>query len=499
MRSGSGRSGYATACVGKWHLGGKGFLPMDQGFDVYFAGNAKTTASATEGGKGEYELTEAALRFLEERRDRPFFLYLAHNNPHVPLSARPELVAKHREAYNPTYAAMLETLDDAVGRLLAKLDELGLADRTIVVFTSDNGGLHVLEGESTPATHNTPFRAGKGYCYEGGLRVPAIVRWPGKIPAGAALDPPAISTDWAPTLLELAGLPEGGPFDGISLAGLLLRREAPPPRPLFWHFPHYTNQGGRPAGAVRQGPWKLVEHYEDGRLELFQLDRDPGEAADQSASEPARVAELRGMLEAWRRAVDAQTNTANPDFDGQLWTDVYSRLDTSRLEPGAGAAELAAKLAPWRRFMDRAVSFEDGRPVALPGSGAAILDARDAKPHGSKLRYEPEPRKDTLGYWTDAADWAEWTFTAPRAGTFEVVVLQGCGKGSGGAEVEIEVAGKTLGMTVEETGHFQRFVPRAIGTVRLESPGPHTLAVRARSKPGPAVMDLRRVVLRAAP
>ena len=355
----------------------------------------------------------------------------------------------------------------------------------------------MLEGARTPATRNTPFCAGKGYCYEGGLRVPAIVRWPGKVPAGAGVDTPAISTDWTPTLLELAGLPGAAALDGVSLAALLLRGEALPPRPLFWHFPHYTNQGSRPAGAVRQGPWKLVEHYEDGRLELFHLERDPGEDGDQSASEPGRVTELRGMLEAWRRAVGAQTNTANPDFDGQLWSDIYSRLDTSRLEPGAVAAELAAKLAPWRRLMNRAVLRRDGRPVALPGSGAVVLEARDARTHGSKLRYEPEPHKDTLGYWIDAADWAEWTFTAPRAGTFEVVVLQGCGKESGGAEVEVEVAGRTLRWTVEETGHFQRFVPRTIGTVRLESPGPHTLAVRARTKPGPAVMDLRRVVLRA--
>src|SRR5262249_49356647 len=195
---------------------------------------------------------------------RSFFLYLAHNSPHVPLAARPELVAKHDEAYNPTYAAMVETLDDSVGRVLAKLEALGLAESTIVIFTSDNGGLHVLEGENTPATRNSPFRAGKGYCYEGGLRVPAIARWSGKIPAGATLDPPTISTDWVPTLLDLAGLPNAGPFDGVSLAGLLLRGEPLAPRPLFWHFPHYSNQGGRPAGAVREGPWKLIEHYEDG-------------------------------------------------------------------------------------------------------------------------------------------------------------------------------------------------------------------------------------------
>src|SRR5262249_24616710 len=150
------------------------------GFDLYFAGHANTRPSAAEGGKGEYELTDRAEQFIEANKDRPFFLYLAHNAPHVPLAARPGLVEKHRDAFNPVYAAMVETLDDCGGRVVARVDGLGLAERTLIVFTSDNGGLHIPEGAHTPATHNTPYRAGKGFCYEGGLRVPLLVRWPGK-------------------------------------------------------------------------------------------------------------------------------------------------------------------------------------------------------------------------------------------------------------------------------------------------------------------------------
>src|SRR5437879_203186 len=200
-------AGYRTACIGKWHLGGKGASPTDRGFDLYHAGQALTEPSATEGGKGEYDLTRAAEKFIEDNKDRPFFLYLCHNNPHVPLVAKQELIAKHKDAFNPIYAAMIETLDDCVGRLLAKLDALGLSENTLVVFTSDNGGLHVLELPFTPATFNRPFRAGKGFCYEGGLRIPLIVRWPGKVKEGHVVHTPVISTDWTPTLLDIAGVP----------------------------------------------------------------------------------------------------------------------------------------------------------------------------------------------------------------------------------------------------------------------------------------------------
>src|SRR5262249_50876169 len=150
--------------------------------------------------------TRAALKFLDDNKDKPFFLYLAHNCPHIPLGAKPDLVKKYKDAFNPTYAAMIDTLDDCVGQVLAKLDELKLTDQTLVVFTSDNGGLQVLESPDSPATHNTPYRAGKGFLYEGGLRVPLIVRWPGHTAAGKVVATPVVSTDWMPTILEACGV-----------------------------------------------------------------------------------------------------------------------------------------------------------------------------------------------------------------------------------------------------------------------------------------------------
>jgi arylsulfatase A-like enzyme len=489
-------AGYATACLGKWHLGGKGALPTDRGFDLYFPGKNNTEPSTTEGGKGEYELTSRAEKFIEANKERPFFLYIPHHSPHVPLQARADLVEKHKDAFNPVYAAMIESLDDCVGRVVAKVDALGLGADTLIVFTSDNGGLHVLEFPRTPATYNAPFRAGKGFLYEGGVRVPLIARWTGKVQPGVTVDAPIHSCDWMPTLLELAGIPAPEPYDGVSLAALLTRGTLLPPRPIFWHFPHYTNQGGRPAGAIRAGDWKLVEHYEDGRCELFNLAQDVGETTDRAPQEPARVADLRGQLEKWRRAIGARETRANPTFNAKLWRPLYHDIDLSRLPAELTAAAMAPKLQPWRTAMDAAV-----RKGAAPdaGAGAIILYARDAKVHGKKLRYEDPPHKDTLGFWVQSDDWAEWDFEAPAAGVFEVEALKACGKGSGGAEVDFKLADQTLTLKVEETGHFQRFVPRQLGTIRLPAPGRYRLEVHARTKPGPAVMDLRRVVLRAAP
>ena len=350
-------AGYATACIGKWHLGGAGFGPKEQGFDFVHAGRANTEPSETEGGKGEYDLTRQAEKFLTENKDRPFFLYLAHNCPHVPLAARPELVQKYKDSFNPIYAAMVHTLDDSVGRVLAKLDELKLTANTIVVFTSDNGGLHVLETPNTPATHNTPYRAGKGFLYEGGLRVPLIVRWPDRVPAGRTTDTPVISTDWTPTLLELCGLKAPAGLDGVSLAGLL-KGGGLPARPLFWHLPHYTNQGGRPGGAVREGDWKLIEHYEDGRVELFNLARDAGETRDLSGEEPKRAAEMKAKLAAWRKAVSAQANTPNPQFDAALHRKLYVDTDVSALKAGATAAEMRPKLEAWRAGMNAVLPWK---------------------------------------------------------------------------------------------------------------------------------------------
>jgi arylsulfatase A-like enzyme len=352
------QAGYATACIGKWHLGGKGFGPAEQGFDVVHPGKANTTPSETEGGKGEYDLTAAAERFIEQCRDKPFFLYLCHNAPHIPYTAREELVRKNSSALEPVYAAVIETMDDAVGRLLAKLDALKLGDRTIVIFTSDNGGLSVPEGPHRIVTHNTPYRAGKGFLYEGGLRVPLIARWPGKTPAGKVIHEPTVHTDWTPTLLELCGLPVPKGIDGVSIAGLLTGGQGPPKRRLFWHFPHYSNQGNRPAGAVRDGRWKLIEHYEDGQVELFDLDNDIGETTSVAAQHPQVVEQLRKALADWRQAIGAQLNTPNPDFQPLAHRALYIEIDPSRFNASTAGKEQIDRMQQWRKAMNAATAAQ---------------------------------------------------------------------------------------------------------------------------------------------
>jgi arylsulfatase A-like enzyme len=491
-------AGYATGLFGKWHLGGQGFSPEQQGFEVVVSPRANTQPSADEGGKAEYAITSAAEKFIEEHKDRPFFCYVPHNNPHIPLAAKAELVQQHGDAFHPVYAAMIATLDDAVGRLMRKIDSLGLTERTIFLFTSDNGGLHVLEFPGTPATHNTPYRAGKGYLYEGGLREPLIVRWPGTVKPGSLCDTPVVLSDLVPTLLEAAGIDPAkaiGPLDGVSIARLL-RGEALPARSLFWHFPNYTNQGSRPASAVRDGDWKLVEQLEDGSVELFNLAGDIGETKNLATAEPQRVEDLRRRLHDWRTSVGAQMLTPNPQFDAALHRRLYIEQDPSRLKAESTAAATEPQWQEWRKAMNAAV--QGRRPIVTPAKGDIRLLAKDARVHGQTLRYEPQPNKNVLGYWTSADDWADWQFDVPAAGEYEVEVQQGCGPGNGGAEVAVEVAGQTHTFTVQETGHFQHMILRTIGSVKLPA-GTATLAVKPRTKPGKAVMDLRRVVLRPFP
>jgi arylsulfatase A-like enzyme len=467
-------AGYATAAIGKWHLGGAGFGPERQGFDVNIAGDASGSprsyfAPYQQNGKfppalenapaGEYltdRLTSEAENFIRKNRDRPFFLYLAHFAPHIPLKAKPELVRKYEalrkqgaRQNNAIYAAMLESLDEGVGRIMRLLEELKLAELTIVVFTSDNGGLATLEGPDTPATSNAPLREGKGYLYEGGLRVPLIVKWPQAIKAGGLSETPVCSIDVLPTLVELCGLMPPAEIDGVSLAPLLTKSAALPARSLFWHYPHYSNQGGRPGGAIRDGDDKVIEFYETGRLELYDLKADPGESTNLIDRFPEKAAQLAARLRDFRRAVGAPEMQANPDY-----------------VPNPQAAD-----------------------------GSVTLPAKTADVHGVMLRFEPLPHKNTLGFWVRTDDWASWEFTLVNPGEFRIEILQGCGTGSGGSEVDFAVAGKSFPVVVEETGGFQKFVRRDIGTVEITEPGRYTLSVKPRKKPGTAVMDLREVRL----
>jgi arylsulfatase A-like enzyme len=285
-----------------------------------YEGKSHTVAGLKPGGhEGEYltdRLTDEAERFIEQNKDRPFFLYFPHYAVHMPLQAKPELLAKYKAKApaggqnNPTYAAMVESVDDSVGRIEKKLLALGIAQRTLVVFMSDNGGLWPT------ATSNAPLRAGKGFPYEGGIREPLIIKWPGVVQPGTTCRAPVSSIDFFPTLLEAAGMKPPATVDGRSLVPLLrqsgsLQREA-----LYWHYPHYW--GGnrvRPFGAVRAGDWKLIEFYEDMRVELYNLKDDIGETRELAQDSPDRAAELRAMLHRWRASVGAQMPTLNAGYD----------------------------------------------------------------------------------------------------------------------------------------------------------------------------------------
>ena len=487
-------AGYATGLFGKWHLGGAGYSPKEQGFDEVVSPPANTKPSDVEGGKGEYAITAAAEKFMEANKDKPFFCYVPHNNPHIPIGAKPELTAKNKDAYHPEYAAMIETLDDAVGRLMAKVQALGLAEKTIFIFTADNGGLHCLEFPGTPATHNTPFRAGKGYLYEGGLREPLIIRWPGVAKPASESAEPVVLTDLVPTLLKAAGVDPAktvGPLDGVDITKAI-RGEAMPQRALFWHFPNYTNQGGRPAGAVREGQWKLVEQYEDGSTELFDLSADIGETKNVAKENAAVADSLKKKLAEWRTSVGAQMPEPNPDFDAAKHKALYVDFDPSVQKSGATAAADGAKWEAWRKAMNEAVKGSKVR--VTPAKGIISLHARAATVHAVKMKYEEQTYKNVLGFWVNPADWAEWTFETTAPGTYTLDILQGCGKGSGGAEVEFAIGEQKFTTKIVETGHFQHMIRRDLGTVKLPA-GKHTLTVKPKTKPGGAVMDLREVRL----
>lgn len=347
-------AGYHTGFIGKWHLGEDAkYFPDRQGFDVNIAGCGKGhppsyfspygIPTLTDGPAGEHlddRLTNEAIKFVGEAaaKRQPFLLYLAHYALHTPLQAKPELIAKYQAKLaahampapaiaqhpqdgntravqsHPTYAAMVESLDTSVGRLVAKLDELGLRENTIIIFTSDNGGLSTAEGSPTS---NLPLRAGKGWAYEGGVREPLIVSWPRHLPAGRTSDAIVTSPDFFPTILDLAGLPTEPRLhvDGASFApGLRDPAVRPADRPIYWHYPHYSNQRGKPHGAVRSGRWKLIEWFEDGRTELFDLELDPGEAHDLSRAQPALAQEMLRQLRTWREQVGARMPTPNPNY-----------------------------------------------------------------------------------------------------------------------------------------------------------------------------------------
>ncbi len=342
-------AGYTTGFFGKWHLGGEGYYPEDQGFDVNVAGyeagmpfagyfSPYDNPKLSDGPEGEHltaRLADESIRFLQQHRDDPFLLYLSFYTVHTPLQAPEELVKKYEQKWAATdfegeifgeepprevrlvqqhaaYAGMVESMDTAVGRVLDAIEDLEIEGETVVLFMSDNGGLSTSEGHPTS---NLPLRAGKGWLYEGGIREPMIIKWPGRTAPASVVDDPVISTDFYPTMLEMAGLPldTAQHADGVSLVPLLERTGSPERDALFWHYPHYGNQGGFPGSAVRMGRYKLIESFEDERLQLFDLVEDIGEQNDLVDEMPERAGEMHELLQKWRREVDAKLPTSNPD------------------------------------------------------------------------------------------------------------------------------------------------------------------------------------------
>lgn len=353
--------GYTTWHVGKWHLGEEAYWPEKQGFDVNVGGchmgcpwhgyfSPYNIPTLPNGPDGEYlpdRLGQEAAELIRDCGDTPFFLHMSFYLVHCPLQAKPEKIAKYEAKVkalgldkrktieegdffpcehkkkqriqrrllqsHPTYAAMIESLDENVGLLLDTLEETGKAENTIVVFTSDNGGLSTSEGSPTC---NLPLAEGKGWMYEGGTREPLLVRWPGAIAPGSTCEVPVTSPDFYPTFLEAAGLPllPEQHVDGVSLVPLLkgedhLERDA-----IFWHYPHYGNQGGTPGCSMRSGDFKLIEFFEDGALQLYNLRDDPGEERNLAADLPEVATTLHARLVAWREEIDAIIPEPNPEF-----------------------------------------------------------------------------------------------------------------------------------------------------------------------------------------
>jgi arylsulfatase A len=334
--------GYTTVHLGKWHLVGPSFYPQFQGFDTNIAGgdighpasyfwpygplgaSHRVPGLAERGGKeGTYltdQLTDEAVQWLAQNRERPFYLQLWHYAVHAPLMGKKEDLDAFADRpgangqSNTVYAAMLRSVDESVGRILRKLDELNLTGKTIVVFTSDNGG--AVHFGNPPATSNAPLRSGKGNPYEGGLRVPLLIRAPGVTRPGATCEVPVISHDFFPTLLELAGAAAPAAptaTDGASFVPLLRGGRKAPHDAFFWHYPHYWN-GGRvsPYSVARVGDWKLIRFYESDREELYHLRQDPSEERDLTPSQPARRKELSGRLDTWLKDVGAQMPVPRP-------------------------------------------------------------------------------------------------------------------------------------------------------------------------------------------
>jgi arylsulfatase A-like enzyme len=329
-------AGYATGMFGKWHLGNNGdYHPGRRGFDEAIESSGKhfdfATSPKTDYPPGTYLadfLTDKAVDFITRHKDGPFFLYLPHFGVHSPFQAKPELIQKFEAKpgvgghNDPTYAAMIASVDESVGRIMATLDQLQIADNTVLIFTSDNGGVGGYEREGVKAndkTDNAPLRSGKGSLYEGGTRVPFIVRWPGVTESGSASNVPTIHVDVYPTLLAIADgrMPANQPLDGEDLGTLFRNPQGSLLRTaIYQHFPGYLGSGENtwrttPVGLIQEGDWKLMEFFEEGRLELYNLQEDIGESKNLAQEMPDKARDLHQKLRDWRQFVGAPMPVPN--------------------------------------------------------------------------------------------------------------------------------------------------------------------------------------------
>jgi arylsulfatase A len=378
------KAGYATASIGKWHLGGKGHLPEDQGFDINFSGTSLGSQKSMFGPDygiglppaptGEHlaeRLQHEAENFIHQNRDRPFFLYLSHYSVHRPIGARPETVSHYPEkgpppwGLLPEYAAMIEELDATIGRLMTFLSEQGLAENTVVVFTSDNGAVKWWGS-------NGGLRGTKGVIYEGGIRVPLIIRQPGSAAGERLIDTPVHGCDLFPTLLDLAGicLPTGRAFDGLSLQPILRGEPGfPTDRPMLWHFPHYNMHGSTPATAMRLGKYKLIRFYETGHEELYDLSVDPAETVDLSETQPELLHQLGMRMAASLEeagAIMPQINAGFPFTDPVLKE--LQPFESTRTKPSLMASPTDSSTQP----AEGPIPVEPMRTLVEPSSGPRI-------------------------------------------------------------------------------------------------------------------------------
>lgn len=322
--------GYISGHFGKWHLNkdknyqpGRPGDPASQGFDVVLTTvKPKPDADPENDAHHAIEITEHALKFIEENKDRPFFAYVSHHVVHRPIMEQKDWVDRYKTKQrqdnpvnNPIMGAMIERMDIGIGKILDKLDELGLTDRTVVVYYSDNGGYKGLQDQA-------PLRGGKAMVYEGGIRVPLAIKWPRVVRAGSECNVPVISNDLFPTFAEIAGIqPKEKNLDGLSILPLLTERNTLKRDALYWHYPHYHRQGFKPSGAIREGDYKLIEWYEQTLLNLphqvslYNIRKDIGETIDLADQMPGMAKRLREKFHKWLKSVDAQLMTVNPDYD----------------------------------------------------------------------------------------------------------------------------------------------------------------------------------------